>query len=86
MNDILIEELWRLSNVEKVKRKLLVKMMIEEGDESEVGWERVLSRFEEEMKVFEYEFEWYNEEMNDCSECDEVRKAINNNINIDIIS
>ena len=27
-------------------------------------------------------FEKESDEMNDCSECDEVRKAINNNINI----
>ena len=59
-----------------------MKVMIEEGDESEVGWERVLSIFDEKMKVFEYEFEGYDEEKIDCSECDEVKEAINNKINI----
>ena len=69
-----------LSSVEKVKRKLLVKVMIEEGDESDVGEERVLSICEEEM--MENEVEGYDEEMNDWKESDEVRKAINNKINI----
>lgn len=58
----------------------MVKVMIEEGDESDVGEERVLSICEEEM--MENEVEGYDEEMNDWKESDEVRKAINNKINI----